>query len=87
MGFSFPVDVKLKDSSPVQLVLADRQVVEPMLRLYRVIVDWLSSVRFPCFCRKEFVWFGGDRHKHRRGDTEPFGELGDLADVQVALAR
>ena len=30
---------------------------------------------------------GGDRHEQRGGNAEPCGELGDLADVQVAFAR
>ena len=51
------------------------------------IGDGLSSVSFSSLRRKEFPCFGGDRHEHRRRDAEPFGELGDLADVQVALAR
>jgi len=51
------------------------------------IGDRLSSMRFPSLRRKEFVCFGGDRHEHCRRDAEPRGELGDLADVQVALAR
>ena len=168
MSLTFPVDAKLKDGSPVQLVLADNQDSEPLRRLYRVVVeegtsyphdrfpeqddfmdywfrgkstvaayvpdrahatgmvgafylkanwpgratrikggrslcftqtcyerrmvndeigDRLSSMHFPSLRRNEFVCFGGDRHEHCRGDAEPFGELGDLADVQVALAR
>ena len=51
------------------------------------IGDWLSSMRFPGLRWKEFVCFGGDRHEHCGRDAEPRGELGDLADVQVALAR
>jgi hypothetical protein len=39
MSLTFPVDAKLKDGSPVQLVLADEQDVEPLRRLYWVIVD------------------------------------------------
>ena len=47
---TFPVDAKLKDGSPVQLVLADERDVEPMGRLYRIIVDEGTSYlhdRFP----------------------------------------
>ena len=51
------------------------------------IGDRLSSMRFPSLRRKEFVCFGGDRHEHRGRDAEPFGELGDLADVQVVFTR
>jgi hypothetical protein len=50
MSLMFPVDAKLKDGSPVQLVLADERDVEPLRRLYRVIVDEGNSYprdRFP----------------------------------------
>jgi len=50
MGLIFPVDAKLKDGSPIQLVLADERDVEPLRRLYRVIVDEGNSYphdRFP----------------------------------------
>ena len=39
MSLTFPVDAKLKDGSSVQLVLADNQDIEPLRRLYRVIVE------------------------------------------------
>jgi hypothetical protein len=39
MSLSFPVDATLKDGSPVQLVLEDEQDVEPLRRLYRMIVE------------------------------------------------
>ena len=39
MSLIFPVDAKLKDGSPVQLVLADNQDIEPLRRLYRVMVE------------------------------------------------
>ena len=39
MSLSFPVDAKLKDGSPVQLVLGDQQDIEPLRRLFRVIVE------------------------------------------------
>ena len=39
MSLTFPADAKLKDGSPVQLVLADQQDVEPLRRLYSVIVE------------------------------------------------
>jgi hypothetical protein len=35
VSLTFPVDAKLKDGSPVQLVLADDQDIEPLRRLYR----------------------------------------------------
>jgi hypothetical protein len=50
MSLSFPVDATLKDGSPVQLVLEDEQDVEPLRRLYRMIVEkWTSYPhnRFP----------------------------------------
>ena len=50
MSLAFPVDAKLKDGSPVQLVLADERDVEPLRRLYRVIVKEGTSYphdRFP----------------------------------------
>ena len=79
MSLIFPVDAKLKDGSPVQLVLADNQDSEPLQRLYRVIVDGLSSVRFASLCWDEFLC--GGRHEDGGRDAEPFGELGDLAHV------
>ena len=39
MSLTFPIDAKLKDGSPVQLVLADNQDIEPLRRLYRVMVE------------------------------------------------
>ena len=39
MCLIFPIDAKLKDGSPVQLVLEDEQDVEPLRQLYRVIVE------------------------------------------------
>jgi hypothetical protein len=50
LSLTFPVDAKLKDGSPVQLVLADERDVEPMRRLYQIIVDEGTSYsldRFP----------------------------------------
>ena len=50
MSLTFPVDAKLKDGSPVQLVLADNQDIEPLRKLYRVIVEEGTSYphdRFP----------------------------------------
>jgi GNAT superfamily N-acetyltransferase len=60
MSLSFPVDATLKDGSPVQLVLANEQDVEPLRRLYRVIVDEGKSYphdRFPA--QDDFMdyWF------------------------------
>jgi len=50
LSLTFPVDAKLKDGSPVQLVLADQQDVEPLRGLYQVIVEEGTSYphdRFP----------------------------------------
>ncbi len=50
LSLTFPADANLKDGSPVQLVLADERDVEPMRRLYRIIVDEGTSYphdRFP----------------------------------------
>ena len=62
MSRTFPVDAKLKDGSPVQLVLADERDVEPLRRLYRVIVEEGTSYphdRFPE--QDDFMdyWFRG----------------------------
>jgi RimJ/RimL family protein N-acetyltransferase len=62
MSLSFPVNSKLKDGSTVQLVLADERDVEPLHRLYRMIVDEGNSYphdRFPD--QDEFMdyWFRG----------------------------
>ena len=39
MCLIFPIDAKLKDGSPVQLVLTNEQDVEPLRWLYWVIVE------------------------------------------------
>lgn len=62
MHVTFPVDAKLKDGSAVQLVLADERDVEPLRRLYQVIVDEGNSYphdRFPD--QDDFMdyWFRG----------------------------
>ena len=62
MSLSFPVGATLKDGSPVQLVLADERDVEPLRRLYRVIVEEGNSYphdRFPE--QDDFLdyWFRG----------------------------
>jgi ribosomal protein S18 acetylase RimI-like enzyme len=62
MSLTFPVDVKLKDGSPVQLRLAERQDVEPLRDLYRVIVDEGNSYphdRFPDEDGFMDYWFRG----------------------------
>ena len=62
MSLTFPVDAKLKDGSPVQLVLADNQDVEPLRSLYKIIVEEGTSYphdRFPD--QDDFMdyWFRG----------------------------
>ncbi len=55
MSLIFPIDAKLKDGSPVQLVLADQRDIEPLKALYRVIVEEGMSYphdRFPGAVRK-----------------------------------
>jgi len=50
MSLIFPIDAKLKDGSPVQLVLTDNYDIEPLRKLYRVIVEEGTSYpddRFP----------------------------------------
>jgi hypothetical protein len=39
MSLTFPVEAKLKDGSPVQLVLVDQRDAEPLRRLDRVISE------------------------------------------------
>ena len=62
MSLTFPIEAKLKDGSPVQLVLADQQDVEPLRHLYRIIVEEGMSYphdRFPN--QDDFMdyWFRG----------------------------
>ena len=62
MSLTFPVDTKLKDGSPVQLVLADNQDIEPLRSLYRVIVEEGTSYphdRFPDQDAFMDYWFRG----------------------------
>lgn len=62
MSLIFPIDAKLKDSSPVQLVLADERDVEPLRALYRIIVDEGTSYphdRFPDEDAFMDYWFRG----------------------------
>ena len=62
MSLIFPVDAKLKDGSPVQLVLADNQDIEPLQRLYRVIVEEGTSYPHDRFQEQDAFmdcWFRG----------------------------
>src|SRR5690349_12834268 len=58
----FPIQAKLKDGSPVQLVLAGERDIEPLRALYRIIVEEGTSYphdRFPD--DDDFIdyWFRG----------------------------
>lgn len=62
MSLTFPIVAKLKDGSPVQLVLAGERDVESLRDLYRIIVDEGTSYphdRFPD--HEDFMdyWFRG----------------------------
>jgi len=62
MSLTFPVDAKLKDGSPVQLVLADNQDIEPLRSLYRVIVEEGTSYPHDHFPEQDAFmdyWFRG----------------------------
>jgi L-amino acid N-acyltransferase YncA len=62
MSLTFPVDARLKDGSPVQLMLADNQDIEPLRRLYRMIVEEGTSYphdRFPDQDAFMDYWFRG----------------------------
>ena len=58
----FPLTAKLKDGTPVRLLLADQHDVEPLRRLYRVIVEEGISYphdRFPEADEFMDYWFRG----------------------------
>jgi GNAT superfamily N-acetyltransferase len=62
LGLTFPIQATLKDSSPVQLVLAGQHDIEPLRRLYRIIVDEGTSYphdRFPDDDDFMDYWFRG----------------------------
>ena len=62
MSLTFPIDAKLKDGSPVQLVLAGDREVEPLRRLYRVIVEEGTSYPHDRFTDQDAFmnyWFRG----------------------------
>lgn len=76
----FPVEATLQDGSPIRLMLADERDVEPLRRLYRVIVEEGTSYphdRMPD--QDEFLdyWFRGKRTIVAYGAGEARG--GDLA--------
>jgi GNAT superfamily N-acetyltransferase len=58
----FPIEAKLKDGSPIALVLADQRDVEPLRRLYGLIVEEGTSYphdRLPAGDDFEEYWFRG----------------------------
>jgi L-amino acid N-acyltransferase YncA len=62
MSLTFPIAAKLKDDSPVELVLAGERDVESLRDLYRVIVD--EGTSYPhdrCPDHEDFMdyWFRG----------------------------
>lgn len=62
MALFFPLDARLKDGSPVTLVLADQRDIEPLKALYRVIVEEGNSYphdRFPDHDDFMDYWFRG----------------------------
>jgi hypothetical protein len=62
MSLTFPVDAKLKDGSPVQLVLADNQDIESLRSLYQVIVEEGTSYPHDHFPEQDAFmdyWFRG----------------------------
>jgi len=62
VSLNFPIHAKLKDGSPVQLLLAGERDVEPLRQLYRIIVDEGTSYphdRFPDHEAFMDYWFRG----------------------------
>jgi len=62
LSLSFPIQSKLKDGSPVQLVLAGERDIEPLRSLYRIIVEEGTSYphdRFPNHADFMDYWFRG----------------------------
>ena len=62
VSLTFPFQSKLKDSSPVQLVLAGERDIEPLRALYRIVVDEGTSYphdRFPADDDFMDYWFRG----------------------------
>ena len=62
MSLTFPIEAKLKDDSPVQLVLAGQRDIEPLRALYRIIVEEGTSYphdRFPSDVDFMDYWFHG----------------------------
>jgi GNAT superfamily N-acetyltransferase len=62
LSLSFPIQARLKDGSPVELVLADGRDTEPLRALYRIIVKEGTSYphdRFPDDGDFMDYWFRG----------------------------
>ena len=62
LSLAFPLQAKLKDGSPVVLVLAGQADIEPLRALYRIIVDEGTSYphdRFPDHDDFMDYWFRG----------------------------
>jgi RimJ/RimL family protein N-acetyltransferase len=62
LSLTFPIQAKLNDGSPVQLVLAGRHDIEPLRALYRIIVNEGTSYphdRFPDDDEFMDYWFRG----------------------------
>lgn len=76
----FPIEARLQDGTPIRLELADEQDVEPLRRLYRVIVE--EGVSYPhdrMPDHDEFLdyWFRGKHTVAAYGASEARGS--DLA--------
>jgi GNAT superfamily N-acetyltransferase len=62
LSLSFPINSKLRDGSPVQLVLAGERDIDPLRALYRIIVDEGTSYphdRFPNDSDFMDYWYRG----------------------------
>ncbi len=61
-SLQFPIIARLKDGTPIRLLLADQHDVEPLRRLYRAIVEEGTSYphdRFPDHDDFMEYWFRG----------------------------
>ena len=92
MRLSFPVSARLTDDSPILLVPADERDVEPLRRLYRIIVDegtYFPHDRFPD--QDDFLdyWFRGKSTvaAHVTGSRPSYGYgWGILSQAELAWA-
>src|SRR5688500_480603 len=63
-GMQFPLDAQLKDGSRIQLLPANDRDIEPLRRLYRVIVEEGTSYphdRFPSDEEFQDYWIRGGK--------------------------